>query len=138
MVNVGEMDRVVTFLEDNPQLHHQNNWMCHTTACVAGWTYLLNSNINTAEQLSVVADDFTGTYTETDIISNTARRILGLTDGEAYALFILTGYSMFSNYNAINLMHALIERDKGHELSSKQRELLYRYELDETMVPTDV
>lgn len=44
MTNVSELNRVMTFIKDNPEMHDQSIWAneCGTTACLAGWACLLN------------------------------------------------------------------------------------------------
>jgi hypothetical protein len=44
--NFEELDRVMDFIDLNPRKHDQNTWgtktECGTTACLAGWTVLIN------------------------------------------------------------------------------------------------
>jgi hypothetical protein len=46
-VNLERLEQVMRFVTDNPDLHDQGMWIttdtpCGTTACLAGWTCLLN------------------------------------------------------------------------------------------------
>jgi hypothetical protein len=46
-VNFERLEQVMRFVTDNPDLHDQGMWIttdtpCGTTACLAGWTCLLN------------------------------------------------------------------------------------------------
>lgn len=46
-MNLERLERVMRFVTDNPDLHDQGMWIttdtpCGTTACLAGWTCLLN------------------------------------------------------------------------------------------------
>lgn len=42
MVNCLELERVMTFVEDNPDNHTQEEWICGSGACFAGWACMLN------------------------------------------------------------------------------------------------
>lgn len=46
-MNLERLEQVMRFITDNPDLHDQGMWItidtpCGTTACLAGWTCLLN------------------------------------------------------------------------------------------------
>lgn len=56
MANVGELDRVRRFLRDHPDLHNQREWLCGTTACVAGWTCALRQGVQPGTDLGALEE----------------------------------------------------------------------------------
>lgn len=44
MVNMLELEKVMTFIQDHPEKHDQRVWIteCGTAACMAGWAAVLN------------------------------------------------------------------------------------------------
>jgi hypothetical protein len=106
MINVAELNRVLAHCEAHPRQHDQNawlnladpawdgegehladDWQCHTTACLAGWTVILNGWKPNAVDSSAVINVDTGV---TGFVATVARRILGLSADQAHELFTHT------------------------------------------------
>lgn len=123
MSNVGALQQVVDYLRAHPDKHNQGEWVCGTTGCIAGWAVAL-ANLTDISTLGAVG------------IEEEARRLLGLTDREAYALFISTaGWSDNCEARALELADALIARDKDNgALTSRLRAVLRRYDLPQWQV----
>lgn len=122
MANVGELDRVLRHLQDNPRLHLQAVHACGTAGCIAGWTVALARGLHAGDQIEQIIWDV-GSNKQ---ISATAQAILGLTDVEARRLFYGTLYAhpidecgawMFCDgrgeREALALGWAILRRDKG-------------------------
>lgn len=88
MVDTQKLARTVAFLRANPQRHDQCDWICGSTACFAGWQWILDNF--TEDQWSTAPDlEELGDYDVTDL-ERSAQASLGLTHGEADALFRAT------------------------------------------------
>lgn len=105
MANFAELDRVVAHCAANPERHDQGlwldvcatawlnpdegelaeDWQCRTTACVAGWTAILNGWRPIADNSAEMTD---GDHVEHATI--VAQRVLGLSPCQANMLFTLT------------------------------------------------
>lgn len=93
-INITELDRIVTFIEDHPEQHCQDVWICETGACLAGHVALQNG-------YRVVSDGFKGRRVECldtgehKWVSDVAVEILGLTEEESILLF--AGHNTIEN-----------------------------------------
>jgi hypothetical protein len=106
MVNLPEINRVLAHCEAHPKRHDQGmwlyipesgwtedeetlitDWQCHTTACLAGWTAILNGWKPEHIDSVLVCNPATG---EIDSVPTVARKILGLTVEQAQVLFTRT------------------------------------------------
>ncbi len=41
MANTTKLQRVMEYIEENPKCHTQDEWICGSGACFAGWTCLM-------------------------------------------------------------------------------------------------
>lgn len=156
MSNVIEMDRVRAFLAEHPDLHRQSTWVCGTSACAAGWTWLLGHEQPWQEYVGRLSQLWLCSFgrgiarSDADIATYAAIR-LGLTFDEQRTLFHGTGVhrvdsgmcgnaladwvqcpvGLTAEVRALALMNAIIERDKD-SLSGAARAVLEHYRL-----PTD-
>lgn len=143
MSNVGELDRVLRFLEDNPLLHLQATHTCGTSGCVAGWTVALALGARAGDQIERIVWS-PGGGRET---SRAAQAILGLADVEARRLFYGTLFRHPiieagaweigegpAEAEALALGWALLRRDKGCA-EPADLDVLRRYGLPEEPQP---
>lgn len=93
MTNIAELDRVMTFIKDNPEKHNQSVWSndCGTAACLAGWACLLNGAIvdkaRFYDGFSFVGGPIIDSDGHKNMIKDTAMDILELDDPDADILF---------------------------------------------------
>lgn len=156
MSDIAKLEEVASFLREHPDLHGQGSYVCDTTACVAGWTWLLgqhpnwwrdtDTGDNPASLLRFGAGPATVRF---------ATAALGLSTRESWQLFNGTNshgdHLECGNYSkadkvaqcpvgltaedrALTLMGALIERDKD-SLSPQGRAVLEHYALSVTPAP---
>lgn len=86
MVNSVELERIMGFIEENPADHKQEEWICGTEACFAGWTCLLN---DWGPQYNVdgTSTEFVTKGEECQHVREVAQDILGITPTDALILF---------------------------------------------------
>jgi hypothetical protein len=100
-LNVKELDRVLRFISEHRRQHNQSVWVyqsgsrppegktwnCETTACLAGWTALLNGWAEAPHSTDVVwrRDGWGGVEERT--VGVVAAELLGLTDEQADVFF---------------------------------------------------
>jgi len=93
MTNIAELDRVMTFIKDNPEKHNQSVWSndCGTAACLAGWACLLNGATVDKSRFyggfSYVGGPIIDSGGRKNIIKNAAIDILELDGWDADVLF---------------------------------------------------
>lgn len=88
-MNVDELDRNVTFIEDHPEQHNQRMWTCGTGACLAGHIALNNDyevvhSPATHTVINGLVRDQQGDLHE---VASLARTLLDATRAEADLLF---------------------------------------------------
>ena len=136
MANIGALDQVRTFLREHPDVHTQQVFTCGTNGCVAGWAVALHEGVKPGDNLDkliyVPRTDPDGEIEDEarpdGEIEDEARELLGLTLGEAHALFFGTLGNADEEGDALLLIDAIIAREK-HDLTDEQRALLDRYGL---------
>ncbi len=126
MANVGALDQVRTFLREHPDVHRQEVFTCGTSGCVAGWAVALNEGVKPGDNLDRLI--YVPRSNPDEEIEGEARELLGLTLGEAHALFFGTLGNADEEGDALLLVDAIIAREK-HDLTDEQRALLDRYGL---------
>jgi hypothetical protein len=124
VINVAMLDWIRRLLRDRPDLHDQNVYACGTAGCIAGWAKALDAGLTVGEDIALelqrirmcsperVLDFQEWAYVE-------GQRILGLSDAEARAVFILSGYEA----EALALVDAIIDREKGELTAAGRAEL---------------
>jgi hypothetical protein len=104
-LNVAELDRVLRFINQHRRQHNQsvwvhqsgsrppegNTWNCETTACLAGWTALLNGWAEAPHSTDVVWRRDAWGGVEERRVGQVAAELLGLTDEQADVFFTDTG-----------------------------------------------
>lgn len=96
MANLAELDRVITYLEDHPEEHQQDQWVCGTGACLAGTAALLNDyrRLTYREEVEIKQQGIDPSGLVKDRLGfdtwvpMAAERVLGLTCDEAFLLFM--------------------------------------------------
>lgn len=115
-LNVTELDRVIAMIQSHTEEHDQRTWCyvpnendytdyCGTTACVAGWTCIMNGRTQVVptqwgtNEIVLIQDD---PYKQPQGWADQAQTILGLNWSERQELF----------YNALNLEDVIWTVDK--------------------------
>jgi len=127
--NVGELDRIRRFIRANPQLHDQNVYACGTVGCIAGWAKALEVGLGAGDDIALELHrirmfSHVRGFDFQEWVYAEGQRILGLSDVDARAVFILSGYENA----ALELVDAIIDRDKG-ELTVAGRAVLTDWDL---------
>jgi len=126
MANVGALDQVRTFLREHPDVHTQQMISCGTAACVAGWTVALDAGVQYGQNVDLVLER--RFWADPRRVPTQARDLLGLEPVEAWWLFFGTLRESEPEEAALDLIDAIIAREK-HDLTDEQRALLDRYGL---------
>jgi hypothetical protein len=152
MSDLARLDQLRRHLREYPEYHNQNVFSCGTTACAAGWTVALEHQAQVGMTLYDVihSRDVTKAYhphadqwnfyyksevdwldnvEDTDATAGYARMLLDLNEDDARALFYKTAFVADSNNAALELLDALIDREKG-ELTEGDIWVLEEYELN--------
>ena len=87
-MNVDELDRNVTYVEDNPEQHDQTVWTCETGGCLAGHIALNNgytlARYVEGKVVNGMVRDSAGAMHD---VATVAQKILGATDDQVHLLF---------------------------------------------------
>jgi hypothetical protein len=87
MPDFAKIDRVMDFIDKNPDRHYQGVWglknQCGTTACFAGWTVLMNGGSIQSANIFLDKDG-----KPIDSVGRYAAEILGLNDRDLDTMFL--------------------------------------------------
>ena len=94
-LNVDLLDRTLAYIEAHPDEHDQGTWRCGTAMCFAGHAAVLDGGVWAGpehDELVAMREDPAEVRRLSSIgevvhVEDRARRVLGLTGEEAYALF---------------------------------------------------
>lgn len=120
-MNIDELDRNVTFIEDHPELHNQAVWTCGTGACLAGHIVLNNGYTLYLRDGDDLGARVLNPQGEAVIVSREARRILGASREETNLLF-------YSTNTVKTLREMTKDLQNGEEITQNWRFVRYLVE----------